>query len=410
MIRASRDEFLEQGFVILREVIPPGDLNALRKSYEILVNRQREVWAREAGPDDPPGGMWETGAQPRLQVSRMNGLHDKQTARTIEFWLHEHVQGVSSYLIAEEDCPPTEMMMMCNPVTDRGPAKWHRDFYPPLNAPLMAYADDILETGPRYVQWNIPLYDDDVLWVVPGSHIRPNTQEENESISRDSRAPVPGGIQTHLKAGDGVAYILPILHWGSNYSTKLRRTIHGGFARLTHWESTSWIQHLSSGARETYTQWHRRAVGYMDYAVDAFRAAIAKDSKAYLAALDVLHPGRGDKGVVKSTICLSKTARHIYNQRCRDPENLTATEKQRMAMVHPMTLQWGIPLGERFTPQEAEVVWERFKPVDDIMQTEKMNLLPGFQGQETLYHFEEVPTEMTVENWFGSWESGRLGK
>ena len=33
-----------------------------------------------------------------------------------------------------------------------------------------------------------------------------------------------------LKAGDGVAYILPLLHFGSRYSTKTRRTLHGGYS------------------------------------------------------------------------------------------------------------------------------------------------------------------------------------
>ena len=66
-------------------------------------------------------------------------------------------------------------------------------------------------------------------------------------MAADPRTPVPGGVQTRLKAGDGVAYILPILHWGSNYSTKMRRTVHGGFARLTHWDDTRWMEHLSPG-------------------------------------------------------------------------------------------------------------------------------------------------------------------
>ena len=151
---------------------------------------------------------------------------------------------------------------MCNPVRDHGPARWHRDFYPPLNCPLMAYVDDILENGPRYVQWNVPLYDDSVLWVVPGSHVRRNTPEENTSMSKNPRTPVPGGVQTHLRAGDGVIYILPILHWGSNYTAKLRRTMHGGFARLTHWRSTHWIEHLSPAVRDTCLRWNERATGY----------------------------------------------------------------------------------------------------------------------------------------------------
>ncbi len=408
-MKIDREQFLAQGFVVLREVIPPDQLEDMRRSHEILVNRQRAVWARERGADDPPGGAWETGAQPRLHINNMGAEHDEQTASTLELWLHENVQGVSSQLLAEEDAPVTEMMMMCNPVSDRGPAAWHRDFYPPLNAPLLAYADDILENGPRYVQWNIPLYDDDVLWVVPGSHIRRNTQEENEAMQRDPRAPIPGGVQTHLKAGDGVAYILPILHWGSNYSTKMRRTIHGGFARLTHWEDTSWLTHLSPAAQETFSRWSRRSEQYVAVAEAVLRAVVVRDANAYLAGLDVLHPGRGPKGVLKSTICLSKTAQHIYNQRCRDFDSLAEAERRGILMVHPMTLQWGLPLGERFTAEEARRLWERFKPVDDIVQVEEEHTLPGFQGRHTRYLFEELPAELTVESWMASWATGRLG-
>ena len=402
-MKVNRDEFLEQGYIILREVIPQDELERLRRSHEILVERQRAVWARERGPNDPPGGVWKSGAQPRLSVGTMGAEHDEQTAGAIEFWTHENIQGASSELLAEADVPVTEMLLMCNPVRDRGPAAWHRDFYPPLNAPLQAYADDILETGPRYVQWNLALYDDDVLYVVPGSHIRPNTDEENESIRRNPRAPVPGCMQTHLAAGDGVAYILPILHWGSNYSTKRRRTMHGGFARLTHYSDLSWLPYLSASAQETFTRWHRRSEGYIEDAVAALRAVLDKDGVAYHTALDKLHPGRGTHGVLKSTICFSKTAKHIYNQRCRDAASLTEAERRGFSQLHPMTMQWGESLGARFSPQEAECLWHRFKPVDDAMRCEEEQSLPGFQGGPTHYRFDDVPDDLTVEGWMAGW-------
>ena len=147
----------------------------------------------------------------------------------------------------------------------------------------------------------------------------------------------------------------------------------------------------------------------MDYGEAALRAVLAGDAAAYQGALDVLHPGRGEKGVIKSTICLSKTARHIYNQHCRVQDSLTAPETMGIETVHPITMQWGRPLGERFTPEEAEVLWTRFKPVDDIMQSDRNQLLPGFQGRETRYHFEEVPSELTLDNWYASWTTGRIG-
>ena len=78
----------------------------------------------------------------------------------------------------------TEMWVMCSPIRDHGPAEWHRDFDAANMAPLQGLQMDLLENGPAYGQWNIPLYDDNVLWVVPGSFRRPNTEEETASCGR----------------------------------------------------------------------------------------------------------------------------------------------------------------------------------------------------------------------------------
>ena len=48
--------------VILRNVIPAEELDAMREASEAILDRQREIWRREAGPDDPPGGVWDTRA------------------------------------------------------------------------------------------------------------------------------------------------------------------------------------------------------------------------------------------------------------------------------------------------------------------------------------------------------------
>ena len=69
-MQVNRDQFMEEGYLVLREVIPPEELDALRESYELMVSRQRDIWARERGPNEPPGGVWETSPQPRLQLGR----------------------------------------------------------------------------------------------------------------------------------------------------------------------------------------------------------------------------------------------------------------------------------------------------------------------------------------------------
>ena len=69
-MKLNRDEFLETGYLIVKEAVPRDKLERVRQAYETLVNRQRENWKAERAAGDPPGGVWETGAQPRLQLSR----------------------------------------------------------------------------------------------------------------------------------------------------------------------------------------------------------------------------------------------------------------------------------------------------------------------------------------------------
>ena len=48
-MQINRDQFLEDGYLVLRQIIPPGQLDSLRVSYEHLVKQQKAIWA-EDGP------------------------------------------------------------------------------------------------------------------------------------------------------------------------------------------------------------------------------------------------------------------------------------------------------------------------------------------------------------------------
>ncbi len=100
-MQVSPEQYMERGYLVLREVIPPDRLEQLRADFETMVGRQRKIWAQERGPDDPPGGVWETGPQPRL-VS-YDRLIDEATVSTVEVWLQESTLGVSSQLLSIAD-------------------------------------------------------------------------------------------------------------------------------------------------------------------------------------------------------------------------------------------------------------------------------------------------------------------
>ena len=410
-MKLNRDEFLETGYLIVEEAVPRDKLERVRQAYETLVNRQRENWKAERTENDPPEGVWETAPQPRLQLSRpplVNQI-DRETAPAVEVWLAENIHGVSTVLLDIADGAVTEMMMMCNPVRAHGPAKWHRDLHPIDTAPLQGYIDDILEGGPRYVQWNIPLYDDSVLWVVPGSHLRLNTPAENERMLADPRRPLPNGVQTHLKAGDGVVYILPILHWGSNYSPKMRRTVHGGFSTYTSIDDLSFADHISADAQAAFVRWNDRSEQMKQHTESALRAVLAGDGPAYIDALDSLHLERAEKGRMLSTVFLCKAALAIRLQKDPPLRGIAADLRSRVLGKHPITLNWGPKFADRFTPDEARLLWDRFSRLEALLQADEEHFVPGFQATPMKHYFNEMPADYGTADFIASWTATQTG-
>ena len=400
-MQVNRDQFLEQGYAILRKVVPPDRLNAMRGVAETMVERRRKIWAREQGPDDPPEGVYASSPQPRLSVGATPEIIDAKTAEFVEFWCHENSRGVSSRLLDMPGAGNTEMMMMCSPLQPHGPAAWHRDIHPFDTAPLQAYIEDILENGPRYVQWNIPLYDDDVLWVVPGSHVRFNTDEEQEQLNTDPRVPLPNGIQTHLEAGDGVVYITPILHWGSDYSAKLRRTLHGGFSNFNYYTDLKFAEAIAPQARATFESWNSQSLRCQDATEAALRAAIAGDGGAYLQGLDRIQSGLGDKGKWMLTMHLSKAACFVNVNNNPDFNASTQSLHRSAGNAHAITLNWGPDFSRRFTPAESTALWQRFAELDAALQTEDHHVA-SFQGGAVPYEFNRLP-EMDMNSFLAGW-------
>ena len=286
---ADAQQLIKDGFVILPQVVPPEQLLELRQIFERLVDRQRQIWQTERQAGDPPSGEWDKGAQPRL--SNFQRLIDDETAAAVEFCLHENTLGTSQRLMQAPAAIPCGLMLMCSPQRDHGPAAWHRDIHPIDQVPLEGLALDLLANGAGNIQWNIPLYDDDVLWVVPGSHRRVNTVEENQQLRQDPRQPLPNSIPVQLQAGDGVAYTNMILHWGSDYSTRLRRTIHLGYRSLQNRlfpyvpgvirERQYW-QYLQPEAKTLMEYLVSMYEKECDLLVATYRAILAKDADLFL--------------------------------------------------------------------------------------------------------------------------------
>ena len=165
----KREQLQRDGYVILSQVVPAEQLDRLRLDIEAVVQRQRAA--------DP---AWDSTSQPRAQIAK---FVDAETLGAVEFLLHDHTYGVSGRLLGCPDAAvaATAAEVLCNPELTPGvpsppgqswgtdPRNWHRDVRPDTDGPLGPLLDDQLANGPAYVQWNIALYEDQHLHVVPGS-------------------------------------------------------------------------------------------------------------------------------------------------------------------------------------------------------------------------------------------------
>lgn len=101
--------------------------------------------------------------------------------------------------------------------------RWHRDDIPP-----QASAKEEMKTLNEpawHAQWNLALYDDRSLVVVPGTHKRPRTEEERNADPFEDR--LHGMRVVEMRAGDLVFYDNNILHRGVYDSSAERMTLHG---------------------------------------------------------------------------------------------------------------------------------------------------------------------------------------
>lgn len=400
-------QLMDDGFIIIRECIPSNRLDQLRNSFEKIVDRQREIWANERNPDDPPGGVWETGGQPRVSFSP---LIDEETADTVEFCLHENTLGVSCQGMQAPESMLKYITLMCSPVKDHGPSGWHRDIEPYRDGPLCGLQADMAENGIGTVQWNIALYDDDVFWLVPGSHRRPNTEAENRQLLENPRAPLPNSIPLKLRAGEGAVYSNAALHWGSNYSTKLRRTIHlayraFGSATFSYRVYLNWnlehTRHLSPWARETFEQFAARFAHEFDLIAQTFRAVVDKDETAFRAGLAKLHPGEKERMVC--VMQLTKLAYKVHRLNHPDVAEL-GPPAQAGAIAWPLdSLEVLKSVADRFTMSETNLLWDCFSVMDDRLKSEADQYTPGFQTGPTKYIFHEMPANFEVEDFIASW-------
>ena len=83
-------QFLKDGYLILRQAVAPERLDHMRLLVELMVDKSKAMSAAERTADDPLGGAWYAGGQPRVEVPV---VVDEDTAEFVDFCLEENTMG-----------------------------------------------------------------------------------------------------------------------------------------------------------------------------------------------------------------------------------------------------------------------------------------------------------------------------
>ena len=386
MIAVDVDRFNREGYLILRQVVPPDQLEALRESAEVVLKKR-----------------WPDGIPPETFQPMIHGVQsyvDVNTANLVEFCFREDVLQANRDLMRTPVVAPSAIFMMNNPVVDHGPWWWHRDVSPLVTkGPLEGLIRGNRAHGPVGLHWNIALYDDDVYWVMPGSHDRFNTDEEDRQLSavdhhygngqlpqsEKRHEPLPGSVCADLKTGDAVVNLQETYHWGSYYGPKLRRTYHIGYRTFAgprffyEGYTRSWqnAELLSPRAQQLLRECAQLYDEECNVVEAVFRAAIAADRAAFLAEVARLHPGEEARFVC---------AIHL----CRIAQEMTQGRWEEF--------------GDRFTGEEVATLWRRFEALDAALLTEQDQWVPGFQIKgPTRYRLNELPPGFGFDELVASW-------
>ncbi|KAI9051229.1 hypothetical protein LZ554_005330 [Drepanopeziza brunnea f. sp. 'monogermtubi'] len=224
------ESLTRDGFVLIPSLLTPSQIATLRAaSTEVITTARAGNWpfVRTLPKQFPPWPI-PAGANPAE-----NGIWG------VQFLMHPHLPNsktfVSNYFstpiisVVKEllECEDEDLVMELFNILVRPDRdfelRWHRD-----DIPSTATAEEELERLREpawHAQWNLALWDDDSLIVVPGSHKRARTEIERDADPFEKG--IPGEIRVQMKAGDVVFYNNNILHRGAYVSGKERMTLHG---------------------------------------------------------------------------------------------------------------------------------------------------------------------------------------
>ncbi|OAA68256.1 phytanoyl-dioxygenase family protein [Niveomyces insectorum RCEF 264] len=267
---ATEDDLLtrfnKDGFVVIPSLVKGDDLTTLQEAATRTANKARAgdwPYVRTVGKQFPPWDRWDRPAAQAAAAAQDGGIWGVQhlmhpdlgpdaAVFTRSYFAEGGALDVAKRLLASrsgdggesdggggggdksDDVLVLELYnMLVRPDYRDFALRWHRDDIPP-DTPADAELAR-LRAPAWHAQWNLALWTDDSLVVVPGSHRRARTAAERAADPYADVLPVQAeaaAMVVHLQPGDAVFYNNNILHRGVYKTAVARATLHGSVGHV----------------------------------------------------------------------------------------------------------------------------------------------------------------------------------
>ena len=275
---AERHQYQEQGFLVLRQIIPASRIKALVTAVERLIDRAVTGNVRPLKIDRRVSGA----PAAENQIQWIGDPQNRIPARLMYLLLGDRFNAVYADWFDAELLPLLEALLESPAryslfgMLAAGGGKpyaqpWHHDWRSPDNF----HPAVILDPEPFwFVQFNAPLKPNDrFLQIIPASHNRRATPAEIEAYQRDPQGDFPGQMIVAVEPGDLAIYNPNLWHRGWNPNGELRWTMHG-----TVWRADFAVMEHEAGQREPI-----EAPGYLAQLPPLTRALMQRYLDAYPA-------------------------------------------------------------------------------------------------------------------------------
>lgn len=266
----TTEKWQRDGYLLLREVLAPATVEALRISCDGSLDQ----WRRESTAEGEPGGYChkpDAWIMLHLNHPKYHRPHPKGLAALLNAIAHPRVLAILDDVFRESSVI-TQINYYIDPSETR-PANWHRDCQFTARRTGEDESKLIEREGdpPREIHLHIPLAATKASEVVPGSHLRADTAEENHIRSEDPHSDeMPNARRLPLEPGDVAFFHVNTLHRGSYEAGVLRRTIAVTFNRVSDPRpATAETMAHRTGYVPSYQPWFRKP----DYLDDCSPAA-----------------------------------------------------------------------------------------------------------------------------------------